>query len=53
MRSEEEIIFTENELNDILELVESRLDDGSYFGIKDYYINRLNSIKNKILDSSN
>ena len=36
------------EMTDILELIERRLEDGSYYGNKNQYIKRLNKIKDKI-----
>lgn len=36
------------EIEDLLYLVDEMLDSGCYFGHKDYYINRLNKVKQKL-----
>ena len=42
------IKLTNIEIEDLLYLVDEMLDSGCYFGRKDYYINRLNKIKQKL-----
>lgn len=39
--------LTNIEIEDLLYLVDEMLDSGCYFGRKDYYINRLNKVKQK------
>ena len=36
------------EIEDLLYLIDEMLDSGCYFGRKDYYINRLNKVKQKL-----
>ena len=40
--------LTNIEIQDLLYFVDEMLDSGCYFGRKDYYINRLNRIKQKL-----